>query len=163
MLNEKGIDPDNLMVALFTLDGAGGVEKAALRERWDRVLDAARALPQAELHRLLFLDGGEAMVGFFSSERDIDAEAVRRQVQAVQQAAESAGATLSAGISNLCTEPGMLPQAYEQAGCCARQSVFSGPGSIFAFRQLTTERPDNLAYFDTDCEVGHHLHQRRAV
>lgn len=151
MLNEKGIDPDNLMVALFTLDGAGGVEKAALRERWDRVLDAARALPQAELHRLLFLDGGEAMVGFFSSERDIDAEAVRRQVQAVQQAAESAGATLSAGISNLCTEPGMLPQAYEQAGCCARQSVFSGPGSIFAFRQLTTERPDNLAYFDTDC------------
>lgn len=151
LLNEKGIDLDNLVVALFTLDGAGGVDKATLRERWDRVLEAAEALPGEELHRLLFLDGSEALVGFFSSDRDITLEAVQHQVQAVQQAAEAgAQATLSAGISNLCTEPGMLPQAYEQASCCARQSVFSGPGSIFAFRQLTTERPENLAYFDTD-------------
>lgn len=151
LLNEKGIDPDNLVVALFTLDGGGGEEKPALMERWNRILRAAEALPQAEVHRLLFLDGGEGLVAFYSSEGDILPEAVLADVEKVQQAAVSAAqATLSVGISNLCSEPGMLPQAYEQANCCARQSVFSGAGSIFAFRQLSDERPANLAYFDTD-------------
>ncbi len=54
------------------------------------------------------------------------------------------------GISNLCTEPEMLPQAYEQADCCAKQSAFAGQEQIYQFRQLSSERPDDLAYFDTE-------------
>ena len=149
LLNEQKIDLDNLVVALFTLDGAGGMEKPDRLQCWRRVLEAARAAAPGPLHRLLFLDGDEAMIGFYSSERDILPEEVHAEVEAAQQAAVSVGATLSAGIGNLCTEPGMLPQSYEQANCCARQSVFSGPGSVFAFRQLTNERPEHLAYFDT--------------
>lgn len=150
MLNEQGIDLDNLVAALFLLDGFGGTEKASLHQQWDRVLAAVGALPPGPLRRMLFVDGGEALIALYSSDGEILPEAVRADVQGIQRAAETAGATLSAGISNLCTEPGMLPQAYEQANCCARQSVFSGPGSVFAFRQLTTGRPENLAYFDTD-------------
>lgn len=150
MLNEQGIDLDNLVVALFTLDGGGGMEKPALMHCWRRVLQAAQAAAPSPLHRLLFLDGDEAMVGFYSSGRDILPQEIHDEVAGVQRAAESVGATLSAGISNLCTEPGMLPQAYEQANCCARQSVFSGPGSVFAFHQLNAEQPESLAYFNTE-------------
>lgn len=149
LLNQQGIDLDNLVVALFTLDGAGGMEKSDRLQCWRRVLEAARAAEQGPLHRLLFLEGDEAMIAFYSSGRDILPEEVRTEVRRAQQAAAAVGAGLSAGISNLCTEPDMLPQAYEQANCCARQSVFSGPGSVFAFPQLTAERPENLAYFDT--------------
>lgn len=150
LLNEKGIDLDNLVVVLFTMNGAGGSEKAALMHRWNRVLVAAEAQAPREPHRLLFLDGSDALIALYSSDSEITREAVQQDVEAIQRAAGTAQATLSAGIGNLCTEPGMLPQAYEQANCCARQSVFSGPGSIFAFHQLTTERPENPVFFDTD-------------
>ena len=150
MLNEKGIDLDNLTVAMFTLDGIGGAEKSERMERWRGVLAAAAELPKGELNRFLFLNGDSELIAFYSSGGEITPQAVRSEVQSVQRAARTAQESLSAGIGNLCTEPGMLPQAYEQANCCARQSVFSGSGSIYEFSQLKTERPENLAYFDTE-------------
>lgn len=38
----------------------------------------------------------------------------------------------------------------EQADCCAKQSAFAGQEQIYQFRQLSSERPDDLAYFDTE-------------
>ena len=39
----------------------------------------------------------------------------------------------------------------QQANCCAKQNVFAGSESIYHFRQLGQDRPESLAYFDTDC------------
>src|SRR5699024_11566604 len=58
--------------------------------------------------------------------------------------------TLSAGVSDLCTEPGMLPQAYEQANCSAKQSAFVGHESVYFFSQMQKERPAGMPYFDTE-------------
>lgn len=151
MLTETGVDPDNLVVVVFTLDGHGGDERSDLMALWRRVIDIGQTCPCAELRRLLFLHEGETMVGFYSSARELEPERVVQDIRCLQQAVqERAHATLSAGVSNPCTELSMLPQAYEQANCCARQNVFSGRESIYLFSQLHVERPETIAYFDTD-------------
>lgn len=152
MLTEAGIDTENLVVAVFTLDGHGGDEKADLAALWRRVLAACAPVAQGALHRLLFLHGEEMMVGFYSAEREFEPDEVLADIRALQQAArEEVRATLSAGVSELCSELDMLPQGYEQANCCAKQNVFAGSESIYHFRQLGQDRPESLAYFDTDC------------
>ena len=71
------------------------------------------ALPRGRFHRLPFLLNGEDLVVLYSSGDEIAPDDVRADIEAIQQAArDKARVTLSAGVSDLCTEPGMLPQAY---------------------------------------------------
>lgn len=149
ILNEKGIDLDNLFVVVFSLGGHGGDERSDRAILWHRIWETAAAEPTGSMHRLLFLEGEELMIGLFSSADELHTRQVVEAVQALQQAVkQKLRATLSAGISNLCTEPDMLPQAYEQANCCARQGVFMGQGSLCQFRQIGSDHPKNLPHFD---------------
>ena len=94
---------------------------------------------------------GEDLVVLYSSGEEIAPADVRADIEAIQQAArDKARVTLSAGVSDLCTEPGMLPQAYEQANCSAKQSAFVGHESVYFFSQMQKERPAGMPYFDTE-------------
>lgn len=74
--------------------------------------------------------GGEDMGVLYSSGEEIAPGDVRADIEAIQRAVrDGLRVTLSAGVSDLCTEPGMLPQAYEQANCSAKQSAFAGQES----------------------------------
>lgn len=118
---------------------------------WRSILQVCSALPAGPLHRLLFPFAGESLVALYSSEAEISLEEVTASLRELQKAVrDQLRVTLSVGISNLCTEPEMLPQAYEQADCCAKQSAFAGQEQIYQFRQLSSDRPDDLAYFDTE-------------
>lgn len=118
---------------------------------WRSILQVCSALPAGPLHRLLFPFAGESLVALYSSEAEISLEEVTASLRELQKAVhDQLRVTLSVGISNLCTEPEMLPQAYEQADCCAKQSAFAGQEQIYQFRQLSSERPDDLVYFDTE-------------
>lgn len=149
MLADKGIDMDNTIVVLFTLGGHGGDETGDRAALWRRILAVAETVPANDLHRLLFMDETGVMIALLSSEDEISMQQAEAAVQAVQHTVKEAlHETLSAGISNLCTEPTMLPQGYEQANCCARQSLFMGQGSVVQFCQLGKDHPKNLPYFD---------------
>lgn len=118
---------------------------------WRRVWEAVAALPRGRFHRLPFLLNGEDLVVLYSSGDEIAPDDVRADIEAIQQAArDKARVTLSAGVSDLCTEPGMLPQAYEQANCSAKQSAFVGHESVYFFSQMQKERPAGMPYFDTE-------------
>ena len=87
----------------------------------------------------------------YSSGEEIAPADVRADIEAIQQAVrDGARVTLSAGVSDLCTEPGMLPQAYEQANCSAKQSAFAGREAVYFFSQMQRERPAGMPYFDTE-------------
>lgn len=151
MLTAQGIDPDNLVVTDFILNGHGGDEKTDLLELWRNIWKISCKLPAEPLHQLPFLFDGERLVVLYSSETDFRAEDVIPQIQELQKAVhEQLHVTLSVGISSLCTEPGMLPQAYEQANCCAKQSAFAGAESICPFQQIRNTRSSGLLYFDTE-------------
>ena len=142
MLTEAGIDLDNLQIAAFVLDGHGGDERSDQVALWRRVWEAVAALPRGRFHRLPFLLNGEDLVVLYSSGDEIAPDDVRADIEAIQQAArDKARVTLSAGVSDLCTEPGMLPQAYEQANCSAKQSAFAGQEAVYFFSQMQKERP----------------------
>ena len=118
---------------------------------WRRVWEAVAALPRGRFHRLPFLLNGEDLVVLYSSGDEIAPDDVRADIEAIQQAArDKARVTLSAGVSDLCTEPGMLPQAYEQANCSAKQSAFAGQEAVYFFSQMQKERPAGMPYFDTE-------------
>ena len=111
MLTEAGIDLDNLQIAAFVLDGHGGDERPDQVALWRRVWEVVAALPGGGLHRLPFLLGGEDMVVLYSSGEEIAPADVRADIEAIQQAVrDGLRVTLSAGVSDLCTEPGMLPR-----------------------------------------------------
>ena len=151
MLTEAGIDLDNLQIAAFVLDGHGGDERPDQVALWRRVWEVVAALPGGGLHRLPFLLGGEDMVVLYSSGEEIAPADVRADIEAIQQAVrDGLRVTLSAGVSDLCTEPGMLPQAYEQANCSAKQSAFAGQEAVYFFCQMQRERPAGMPYFDTE-------------
>ncbi len=151
MLTEAGIDLDNLVVAAFALDGHAGDEKTDLLALWRSIGEIGNGLSAEPLHRLIFLFGREHLVALYSSEFEILLDDIVKQIQAFQEAVRTQlHVSISAGISNLCTEPGMLPQAYEQANCCAKQSAFAGQEGIYQFRQLSSIRSDSLPYFDTE-------------
>lgn len=151
MLNEKGIDPDNLVVVVFSIDERAGDDEQSLLELRRRILQVLGALPQGEPRALYFLTLPGVLVGFYSAQRELQLEEIRAQVAQAQRAVRTAlGVTLSAGIGNLCTEPGMLPQAYEQAVCSAKQNIFSGRESVYQFRQLAADRPAGAANFDAE-------------
>ena len=87
----------------------------------------------------------------YSSGDEMDPADVLADIQALQRAVSSRlRVTLSAGISDLCTEPGMLPRAYEQANCSAKQSAFAGREAIYFFSQMRLDQPADMPYFDTD-------------
>lgn len=95
--------------------------------------------------------GGEDMVVLYSSGEEIAPGDVRADIEAIQRAVrDGLRVTLSAGVSDLCTEPGMLPQAYEQANCSAKQSAFAGQEAVYFFSQMQKERPAGMPYFDTE-------------
>lgn len=149
MLREKGIDLDNLVVVLFTLNGHGGDDNGDRAALWERIASAAATVQPEALHCLLLLENDRQMIALYSSEEEIQAQQITAEVQAVQNTVkEQLRETLSAGISNLCTEPDMLPQAYEQANCCARQGAFMGQGSVVQFCQLGSDHPKELPYFN---------------
>ena len=151
MLTEAGIDLDNLQVAAFVLDGHGGDERPDQVALWRRVWEVTVALPAGPLRRLSFLLGGEDMVVLYSSGEEIAPGDVRADIEAIQRAVrDGLRVTLSAGVSDLCTEPGMLPQAYEQANCSAKQSAFAGQEAVYFFSQMQKERPAGMPYFDTE-------------
>ena len=151
MLTEAGIDLDNLQIAAFVLDGHGGDERSDQVALWRRVWETVAALPRGRFHRLPFLLNGEDLVVLYSSGEEIAPADVRADIEAIQQAVrDGARVTLSAGVSDLCTEPGMLPQAYEQANCSAKQSAFVGHESVYFFSQMQKERPAGMPYFDTE-------------
>mgnify|MGYP005762014147 CR=1 FL=1 len=151
MLTEAGIDLDNLQVAAFVLDGHGGDERPGQVALWRRVWEVTAALPAGPLRRLSFLLGGEDMVVLYSSGEEIAPGDVRADIEAIQRAVrDGLRVTLSAGVSDLCTEPGMLPQAYEQANCSAKQSAFAGQEAVYFFSQMQKERPAGMPYFDTE-------------
>ena len=151
MLTEAGIDLDNLQVAAFVLDGHGGDERPDQVALWRRVWEVTAALPAVPLRRLSFLLGGEDMVVLYSSGEEIAPGDVRADIEAIQRAVrDGLRVTLSAGVSDLCTEPGMLPQAYEQANCSAKQSAFAGQEAVYFFSQMQKERPAGMPYFDTE-------------
>ena len=140
-----------LVVAAFTLDGHGGDEKTDLLELWRNVWKISSQLPAGRLHQLPFLFGGERLLILYSSESEIQMDDVTAQIRQLQEAVRTQlRTTLSAGISSLCTELEMLPQAYEQANCCAKQSAFSGTESAFHFRQIQNAQPKVPLYFDTE-------------
>ena len=151
MLTEAGIDLDNLQVAAFVLDGHGGDGRPDQVALWRRVWEVTAALPAGPLRRLSFLLGGEDMVVLYSSGEEIAPGDVRADIEAIQRAVrDGLRVTLSAGVSDLCTEPGMLPQAYEQANCSAKQSAFAGQEAVYFFSQMQKERPAGMPYFDTE-------------
>lgn len=151
MLTEAGIDLDNLQVAAFVLDGHGGDERPDQVALWRRVWEVTAALPAGPLRRLSFLLDGVDMVVLYSSGEEIAPGDVRADIEAIQRAVrDGLRVTLSAGVSDLCTEPGMLPQAYEQANCSAKQSAFAGQEAVYFFSQMQKERPAGTPYFDTE-------------
>lgn len=149
MLRDKGIDFDNLMVVLFTLNGHAGDENSDRAALWERIAAETAKVQPKTLQRLLLLENGRQMIALYSSEEEIYGQQVTEEVQTIQHTVkEQLKETLSAGISNLCTEPDMLPQAYEQANCCARQGAFMGQGSVVQFCQLGSDHPKELPYFN---------------
>ncbi len=117
---------------------------------WLTAMLAGTAAPEG-LRRLAFLVGGEDMAVLYSSGEEIHPAALRADIEAVQRAVrDGVRVTLSAGVSDLCTEPGMLPQAYEQANCSAKQSAFAGQECVYFFSQMQQERPAGMPYFDTE-------------
>lgn len=151
MLHEKGIDLDNVVVVVFSIDDRAGDEESSLRALRRQVLQLLAGLPASGPHSLYVLTDQGTLVGLYSSAQELELAEIRQKVQEAQQAVrQRLGSTLSAGISNLCTEPGMLPQAYEQAVCSAKQNIFSGRESVFQFRQLAADRPEQIAYFDME-------------
>lgn len=151
MLTEAGIDLDNLQVAAFVLDGHGGDERSDQMALWRKVWEVVSAQPAGPLHRLAFQLAGEDVVVLYSSGDEMDPADVLADIQALQRAVSSRlRVTLSAGISDLCTEPGMLPRAYEQANCSAKQSAFAGREAIYFFSRMRLDQPADMPYFDTD-------------
>lgn len=151
MLTEEGIDLDNLQVAAFVLDGHGGDERSDQMALWRKVWEVVSAQPAGHLHRLAFQAAGEDVVVLYSSDDEMDPADVLADIQALQRAVSSKlRVTLSAGISDLCTEPGMLPRAYEQANCSAKQSAFAGQEAIYFFSRMRLDQPADMPYFDTD-------------
>lgn len=94
------------------LDGHGGDERSDQMALWRKVWEVVSAQPAGPLHRLAFQLAGEDVVVLYSSGDEMDPADVLADIQALQRAVSSRlRVTLSAGISDLCTEPGMLPRA----------------------------------------------------
>ena len=130
-----------------------GYEVAAVcasgQEVLDRVEDCRPDVVLSDI-RMPGMDGVD-MVVLYSSGEEIAPGDVRANIEAIQRAVrDGLRVTLSAGVSDLCTEPGMLPQAYEQANCSAKQSAFAGQEAVYFFSQMQKERPAGMPYFDTE-------------
>ena len=132
------------------LDGHGGDERSDQMALWRKVWEVVSAQPAGPLHRLAFQMAGEDVVVLYSSGDEMDPADVLADIQALQRAVSGkVRVTLSAGISDLCTEPGMLPRAYEQANCSAKQTAFAGREAIYFFSQMRLDQPADMPYFDT--------------
>lgn len=95
MLAEAGIDTENLVAAVFTLDGHGGDETGDRLALWQKVLETARAQSAGGLRRLLFLYKGQTMVGFYSGPQELEPEQVVEDIRRLQTAVRAgARATL---------------------------------------------------------------------
>ena len=130
-----------------------GYEVAAVcasgQEVLDRMEDCRPDVVLSDI-RMPGMDGVD-MVVLYSSGEEIAPGDVRADIEAIQRAVrDGLRVTLSAGVSDLCTEPGMLPQAYEQANCSAKQSAFAGQEAVYFFSQMQKERPAGMPYFDTE-------------
>lgn len=148
---QRGLHVDNCVVAVFEADDRAGDEEHSLYTFKRRILQVLKEQPLPMEAMFLMTVGGETLVSIFSvpEEETLDPQQVRGCAQTLQDCVqEQLAATVSVGLSNLCTEPDMLPQAYEQARCCAKQNVFHGSASLFSFSQLAEELPEKLPYFD---------------
>lgn len=150
-LEGKCISPENVAVVVLHVDERAGDEQRSVYTLKRRI--AALCAERAGQGVLYLLTADGTLAGLYGGAGDEspDFDAIEADARALQAAVRSeTGATVSVGISNLCTEADMLPQAYEQANCCASQNLFRGNESVFRFSALAAERPEDFAYFDTE-------------
>lgn len=152
VLAQEGVSPENVIVVSLQMDERAGDEAQSVYALRNRILQlCTEHAPKG--HALYLLVGDRRIVGLHSGpeEEAVGVDAVMTHVRSLQKnIRRTTGATVSAGVSNLCTEQDMLPQAYEQANCCAGQSLFYGNESLFAFSSFFTEKSEGVAHFHTE-------------
>lgn len=167
---QRGIYLENSAVLVMMLDGHAGDDEQWLFQLKQQFLATLRtALPPEA--PFFFLTSEERLAAVYGApdEQDLDYDVLLGYVAQVQRLArETLHVTVSVGISELCTEPQMLPQAYEQAKCCARQNVFCGSESVFRYSQLESALPEKQVFFRADVIEkallnGHHAEIRREL
>lgn len=155
VLHQRGVRPECCVLAIFEVDGRSGDDEAQMfRLRSEIVRRCGEAGEQL---------GGLAFSFFLASDGTLFALAGRPDgaaPTAAQQEAFAAAvqalvrgafhATVSAGISDLCTGLEGLPTAYQQAHTCVGQRVFSGPENVSRFSAISAQRPRHWDYFDED-------------
>lgn len=143
-----GLWLENSAVMVLELDYAETDQKILMQIKQQA---AETATQQGQM--AFFVNSEDVIVGVYgvSAEQDLDYDKVLEISKLLQgKIRMSMNRTISVGISELCTEMQMLPQAYEQAKCCAKQHVFCGNESIFRYSQLEEEIPEREAYFHTE-------------
>lgn len=155
VLRRRGVQPGCCVLAIFEVDGRSGDDEAQmfrLRSDIARCCEAAgETLGGLCFSPFLASDGTLFALAGLPGGGVPDAaqqEAFAAAVQAVVRTAFRA--TVSAGISDLCTGLEGLPVAFAQAHACVAQRVFSGPESILRFSPFSAQRPPHLDPFDED-------------
>lgn len=151
-LVQKGISLENAVVAVINVDERSGDEQRTVNELKRRIAEIIAEV-NCEISFTYFLTNEGVLAGIYSvlDDNNIENSVIKRHIEKIQASVkQNTTATVSAGISNLCSETDMLPQAFEQANCCAGQSLFTGNESIFFFDMLDSERPESLVYFETE-------------
>ncbi len=143
---------ENSAVVVFAVDDLNQDQQALLQMR-NCIAEIASACGMQQGKCPFFVTSEDAVTGIYGTheENELEYDEIFDFIKQVQQAVKAKGGfTVSAGISELCTEPQMLPQAYEQAKCCAKQNVFCGNESVFRYSQLEEEIPQKAIYFRTE-------------
>lgn len=151
-LLKMGISLENAVVTVINIDERAGDEQRTVNELKRRISNICTSVA-CDLSFVYFLTGDGVLTGVYGALNDkfIEYDIIRSHIVSIQEIVKAqTTATVSAGISNLCSEADMLPQAFEQANCCASQSLFTGNESIFCFNMIDAERPESFAYFETE-------------
>lgn len=149
---EQGLCLENCILMAIELDGRSGDEERGLHKFRRSVAELCNSI-KTTVSLLCFLTSDDSLVALVSLPEDetLEEEQVREVALELQrQVRQNLSATISIGLSNLCTEMDMLPEAYEQAVCCAKQNLFQGAESLLSFSQLRDQRPENMTYFDVN-------------
>lgn len=146
----RGVYLENCMLLAIEVDERSGDEERSLHQFKRKVVNLCNSI-SAEIQMICLMLADDSLVVICSlpEEKNIQQQQIRDVASELQkQVREQLSATISVGISNLCTEMDMLPQMYQQALCCAKQNIFQGNESVVAFSQLQNCSPGNMTYFD---------------
>lgn len=147
---QRGFYPENCVVVLFAVDDRSGDEEQSLYKFKRRILHLLKE-QQGPIEAFFLLAGSETLISIFGApaEETLEEQQLKEYIRHLQSLVKSTlSGTVSVGISNLCTELDMLPQACEQARCCAKQNIFQGSESLFSFSQMQESLPGNMTYFN---------------